>query len=385
MKPKLIRITTVPLSLDKLLEHQLRFMSSHYDITAISSGGPELEKIAIKEGVKVYPVLLTRKITPLADIKAVYRLYWFLKRKTPHIVHTHTPKAGIIGMLAARLAGVPVRLHTIAGLPLLEAGGMKRKLLNVIERVTYACATYIYPNSYGLRDIILDTGFCKEHKVKVIANGSSNGINATYFDPELFNKKQVYQLRSQWNIRPENFVFVFVGRLVGDKGINELVRAFDYISATRTGVKLLLVGPPEPDLDALLPETEWLIKANKNIICTGYQSDVRPFYAISDVLTFPSYREGFPNVVMQAGAMGLPAIVSNINGCNEIIKDGRNGLIIPVKNTEALQRAMLKVLDDPDLYRELQVNARPMITTRYQREAVWDALLDEYRRLMHNL
>jgi glycosyltransferase involved in cell wall biosynthesis len=378
-KMKLIRITTVPVSLDKLLEGQLSFMNAHYKVTAVSSEKDYLEKIGKKEGVEVFHLEMTRKITPLKDIMSVIKLYFFLKKHQPFIVHTHTPKAGITGMLAAKLSGVPHRLHTVAGLPLLEASGLKRTVLDFVEKLTYSCATKVYPNSYGLQSIILKNKFCTAEKLKVLANGSSNGIDTQHFSRENFSEAQVVDLKRSLGIAEDDFVFIFVGRLVGDKGINELARAFEIFSSQSEKTKLLLVGTPENDLDPLSPATLHIIEKNKSILSVGFQRDVRPYLAISDALVFPSYREGFPNVVMQAGAMGLPCIVSDINGCNEIISQDENGLIIPVKNDEALLTAMQKMVSDASLFEIMKEIARPMIVKRYEQNAVWQAILDEYR------
>lgn len=381
MKNKLFRITTVPISLEKLLENQLLFMKLHYEVTAISSDKPNLKRVGQLQEVPVFHVEMTRKITPWQDLKAVWQLYNYFKKEKPFIVHSHTPKAGTVGMMAAKLAGVPNRLHTIAGLPLLEARGFKRKLLNAVEKVTYTCATHIYPNSHGLKEIIIQEQFCKPNKLKVLGNGSSNGINTAYFNPDIFSAQQNKDLKNSLGIQPEDFVFVFVGRLVGDKGINELAQAFKKISSEAERVKLVLVGSFESELDALAPDTLQEITANNAIIAVGFQKDVRPYLAISDCLVFPSYREGFPNVVMQAGAMRLPSIVTNINGCNEIIREGENGTIIPVKNTDALYGAMRKMMEDHNFRTQLQQKARPMIVSRYEQQVVWEAILAEYKRL----
>jgi glycosyltransferase involved in cell wall biosynthesis len=378
---KLIRITTVPVSLKTLLKGQHQFMSNHYEVIGVSSEGKELQNVQNEEGVRVIPIEMTRTISPLSDLKSLYKLYKTLKKEKPLIVHSHTPKAGIIGMLAAKFTGVPHRLHTVAGLPLMEATGNKRKLLDFVERLTYSCATKVYPNSKGLRDFILKNNFTKPEKLKVIANGSSNGINTGHFDPSLFSATDQQTLKKKLAITAEDFVFIFVGRLVSDKGINELVHAFEKLSKENKTAKLLLVGPLESDLDPLNPETLSTLTLNKNIISAGFQNDVRPYFAISDVLVFPSYREGFPNVVMQAGAMGLPSIVTNINGCNEIIIEGQNGTIIPVKNSDAIYKAMKKMVSDNPFRTHLQKNARPMIVSRYEQKVVWEAILAEYKSL----
>ena len=380
----------MPLSLKVLLKGQLRFMASNgFDVKGVSSEGEELREVHENEGIAVEAITMSRKITPFQDLKSLWEMWNFLRKEKPQIVHTHTPKAGIIGMLAARLAGVPHRLHTVAGLPLMEAIGTKRKILNFVEKLTYSSATRVYPNSKGLYDFILQNNFTQSNKLKIIANGSSNGINTIFFSPAQVSEIEKAALREKLNIQPDDFVFVFVGRIVSDKGINELIKAFSELQAVEnnelTGIKLLLVGGLESDLDPLNPETLAEINQNRDIISVGFQQDVRPFFAISDALAFPSYREGFPNVVMQAGAMGLPSIVSDINGCNEIIVEGENGLIIPPKNVEKLKEKMLTLARDKNLYIKLKENSRRMIKNRYEQSMVWKALLEEYEGLLQSV
>ena len=387
---KLIRITTVPISFKVLLKGQLRFMASNgFDVKGVSSEEEELREVYENEGIMMKVINMSRKITPFQDLKSLWEMWNFLRKERPQIVHTHTPKAGIIGMLAARLAGVPYRLHTVAGLPLMEATGIKRKILNFVEKLTYSSATRVYPNSKGLYDFILQNNFTQSNKLKIIGNGSSNGINTTFFSPEQVSETEKGALREKLNIQPDDFVFVFVGRIVSDKGINELIKAFSELQTAENnepaGIKLLLVGGLESDLDPLNPETLAEINQNKDIISVGFQQDVRPFFAISDALAFPSYREGFPNVVMQAGAMGLPSIVSDINGCNEIIVEGENGLIIPPKNVEKLKEKMLTLAKDKNLYTKLRENSRRMIESRYEQSVVWNALLEEYEGLLQSV
>ena len=379
MKSKLIRITTVPISLEKLLENQLTFMNKFYDVTAISSDKVRLEKFGKDNKVKVFNVEMTRVISPYKDFKSLLKMYLFFLKEKPQIVHSHTPKAGTIGILAAKLAGVPHRLHTVAGLPLLEAKGFKRILLNFVEKITYSAATKVFPNSFGLRDIILKERFCSKDKLQVIGNGSSNGINTEYFDISKLNKNELQKLRTDLSISEEDFVFVFVGRIVSDKGINELLSAFNKLTFSK--VKLLLVGPKEPELDPLTNASEQLIIKNKNIIEVGYQSDIRNYLAISSALVFPSYREGFPNVVLQAGSFGLPSIVSDINGCNEIIINGYNGIIVPVKNKNILYESMIKLIEDKVLYATLTSNSRQRIVENYDQLVMWDKILTVYKSL----
>ncbi len=222
MKKKLIRITTIPESLGRLLQGQLKFMADHYEVIGISSSGNDfLNQVGSAEGIKVIPIEMTRKITPIKDLIAVWQLYKVFKYEKPFIVHSHTPKAGTLGMFAAYLAKVPHRLHTIAGLPLLEATGKKRWLLDVVEKLTYKCATKIYPNSFGLKDIILKNKYTTNNKLQVIGNGSSNGIETIHCDPSLYDESEKEELRIALGIEKSDFVYIFVGRLVKDKGVDE--------------------------------------------------------------------------------------------------------------------------------------------------------------------
>ena len=380
MKSKLIRITTVPSSLKILLKGQHSFMSEYYDVIGISSKGEDLDEVKNNEGIETIAVEMTRTISPFKDLRSVWKLYQIFRRERPKIVHTHTPKAGIVGMLAAKLAGVPIRLHTVAGLPLLEVTGLKRFLLNSVEKLTYSCATKVYPNSVGLYNIILEQKFCKNEKLMVISNGSSNGIDIHYFNPAAVSNEQQKTLKKDLQIKPNDFVFILIGRLVGDKGINELITSFKTISKSHKNCKLLLVGASEPELDPLSPETISIMKENKDIIEVGFQKDVRPYLSISNALVFPTYREGFPNVVLQACAMGLPAIVTDINGCNEIIMEGKNGTIITPKDIDALTNAMQKFLEEKEHWQDAN-SYRKTIVDRFQQEIVWNALLAEYKTL----
>ena len=378
---KLIRITTVPSSLRSLLKGQHRFMSKYFEVIGVSGDGDALAEVRQNEGIRTHVVEMTRTITPLKDLKALLKLYKFFKKEKPFIVHSHTPKAGTVGMIAAKLAGVPNRLHTIAGLPLLEKTGVMRKLLNLVEKLTYSCSTLILPNSFKLKRIILTEKFTSASKLKVIGHGSSNGIDTEHYNIAHVTEKEKEQLRESLNINENDTVFIFIGRIVKDKGINELVAAFNLLTKKHSRCKLLLIGSRENHLDPLLSKTEILIKENICIIPTGVQKDIRPYVSISHALTFPSYREGFPNVVLQASCMCLPCIVSDINGCNEIIEDQVNGLIIPVKNSEALESAMIYMIENPEKRLDMIKHSRKRILERYKQEFIWNESLKLYRSL----
>lgn len=383
--PVLIRITTVPLSLEKLLEGQMNFMQQqNLKVYMISSPGPVTKSLEERENCKFIGLPMTRTISPLKDIVSIFKLIKLLKKLRPDIVHTHTPKAGLIGMTAAWLCKVPVRLHTVAGLPLMEAKGLKKGILIWVEKMTYAFACYVYPNSFELKKYILENNFVSAKKLKVIGNGTSNGIDTDYFKKTPDILKQAQALKQQFSLTISDITFIFIGRIVKDKGINELVQSFNQLNQKYSNLKLLLVGNFEDELDPIDANTKEIINLNNNIICTGFINDVRAYLAASDVLIFPSYREGFPNVPLQAGCMDLPMIVSDINGCNEIVENYINGLIIPAKNVAALQLAMEKMITDEKLRCSCAYSSRQKIVENYSREFIWNKLLGEYKNLLHN-
>jgi glycosyltransferase involved in cell wall biosynthesis len=380
-KKKLVRITTVPLSLDKILDGQLAFMNNHYEVIAVSSEKEYLTRCAKNEGVRFKHIEMTRKITPIKDFISLIKLISFLKKERPLIIHSHTPKAGILAMLASKITNIPIRLHTVAGLPLMEEKGNKKKMLELIEKLTYSFSTFVFTNSNGLYKYIIDNNYVSKSKLKVIGNGSSNGVDVNYFSPTSVSEKEKEKLKLSLGILENDFTFVFVGRIVADKGINELINAFDTISFQNNAIKLLLVGEQESHLDPLNENTLKLISSNKNIIKTGFQKDIRPFLAVSDALVFPSYREGFPNVIMQAGAMELPVIATNINGCNEIIVNEKNGVLIELKNNGAIVKAMVRLIEDEAFYKNLKSNARSMIVSRFERKVICEKILYEYKEM----
>lgn len=376
---KVIRTSTIPISLNKLLKGQLKFLSKEFEVIGLSSSGTDLDEVKDREGVKTIAVEMQRGMSPFKDIVSLVKLYLVFKKEKPQIVHSITPKAGLLCMLAAKFAGVPIRMHMFTGLLFPTMKGFSQKIFIKMDQLLCWAATNIYPEGNGVKQDLINYNITSK-PLKVLANGNVNGIDLDFFSPKQISEDQKYQLRNELNFGPQDFVFVFVGRLVGDKGINELVDAFK--SFDNSNVKLLLVGPLELKQDPIKEATIKEITNNKNIISVGSKSDVRPYLAISDVLVFPSYREGFPNVVLQAGAMELPCIVTNISGCNEIIEEGKNGIIIPPKNKLAIANAMNFVIENKDKKEFFRKNARSMIESRYNQKLVWNAILKEYNSLI---
>lgn len=377
MKPRLLRITTVPVSLKLLLEGQFTFFQDQgFDVLTVSADGPEVAYLK-KNQIRHQVVAMTRAITPLRDLFALWQLILIILKFKPAIVHTHTPKAGLLGMMAAWICRVPVRMHTVAGLPLMEAVGIKRSLLLLTEKITYVCAHRIYPNSSGLLKYIQSEFQTQSEKFKILGKGSSNGIDASYFSRNADLQKQALAIREQYNIGIDTIVFSFVGRLVKDKGIVELVQAFKKIKNS-CPARLMLIGPFEENLDPLPVEIMTFIQNDNSVILPGFQHDVRPWMMASDVFVFPSYREGFPNVVMQAACLEIPCIVSDINGCNEIIQQNETGLYVQAKDSESLYSAMLLMANDKEKRISIGQKSREFVAKNFDRTYFWSELLNEY-------
>lgn len=366
-KKKIIRITTVGMSLDSLLKGQLNMLSEHYEVVGVCSPGPELKLVSEREGIRTIGVNMERHIALRQDLKSLRALIRLFRKEKPWMVHSITPKAGLLSMIAAKLCGVPVRIHTFTGLIWPTAEGMRRQLLMFTDKITCACATDIIPEGKGVRHDMMAAHITSK-PLHVIGNGNVNGIDLTYFDPAKYPAHDA-----------STFTFVFVGRLVADKGINELMEAFNWLHTEHKNVRLLLVGPYEQNLDPLNADTLEIIETNEGVTAVGEQKDVRPYYAQADALVFPSYREGFPNVVLEAGAMGLPCIVTDINGCNEIVFDGINGTIIQPRSEQELYEAMLSYVLHPDHVKVMARQARRLIAERFERSMVWRGLLKRYQ------
>lgn len=378
-KKKLIRITTIDGSLDGLLKGQLKFLNQYYDVVGAANDSGLLSTVAKREGIRTEAVKMNREISLSQDIKSLWNLVILFRKEKPYIVHANTPKGSLLAMIAAKITRVPHRIYTVTGLRFETTHGKLRTILKTMERITCMCANKIIPEGNGVKDTLICENITNK-PLNVIHNGNINGIDISYFSPENISTTR-NEVRNKLEISDEYFTFIFVGRIVRDKGMNELAEAMKLLNQNNLKVKLILVGNFESELDPILTENEYFFKNDESVIFVGYQNDIRPYLVAADALVFPSYREGFPNVVLQAGAMGLASIVTNINGCNEIIKENENGNIIPTKDTTALYNAMTDYIKDPIRVKNMKDKSREIISSKYNQSDVWNALLNEYRNL----
>lgn len=376
---KLIRITTSDISLDLLLKGQLKFLNRYYEVVGVSSDTGLLQQVARREGIRVAELSMKRNISLRRDLACLIHLIRLFHKEKPFIVHANTPKASLLAMTAAWIDRVPHRIYTVTGLRYQGMSGLGRAILKTTERITCLMANKVIPEGQGVKQT-LRADCITSKPLEVIHHGNINGIDTSHFNADACRATR-QQIRKTLHIDDNDFTFIFIGRIVKDKGMDELAMAMKNISASNHHCKLILVGWFEKEHDSIKEFSEDFFKYNSCVRYVGYRKDVRPYLLAADALVFPSYREGFPQVVMEAGAMGLPSIVTDINGCNEIIVEGENGQIIPPKDSKALYKAMEHFLNSPQGVAYMASNARRMIQLRYEHEDVMKELLKMYRTL----
>ena len=386
IKYRIMRITTVPLSLHKLLKGQMSYMVEHgFDVLMVSADGPEIAAVTKHEGCPHHVVHMTRKLTPFQDLVSLWKLFLLIRKYRPHIVHTHTPKAGLLGMLAAKIAGVPIRMHTVAGLPWMESKGIKKMLLKSVERITAWSAQYLYANSRSLKQFMIDEHIVTNvEKLNVLGAGTSNGIDLSYFSSKQVSPAVINDVKRAAGLPEHGRAWLFVGRIVADKGIQELYDAFSELNKAYPDDQLWLVGPFE-EHNELNDSLRLNLSNNPNIKMWGYQEDVRPYMAVAYALVFPSYREGFPNVPLQAAAMECPLILSDINGCNELVSHNENGLLIPVKDSLSLYHAMLFLQSDDEKRLAFVEKTLQIVYARYNQQQIHQSLKSEYTNALNTV
>ncbi len=380
VKKKFYITTTIPTTLN-FFKGNLAFLNEHFQVKAISSDKAQLAEIKKREGIDIHCIPMRREISLLNDFVCLLRFIWLFIKERPDIVHGNTPKAALLSMFASKITGVKNRVYMCHGLRYQGTTGFKRKLLMRMEKLTCSSASRVICVSNGVKSTLISEGLCKAEKAMVILNGSAAGLDFSYFKKHDDNSAKD-SIRTALNIGADDFAFIFVGRIVGDKGVNELVKAFTTLVKVQKNTHLILAGPEENDLNPIDLSTKELIKRNKNIHAVGRISNVIDYLSVSDSLVLPSYREGFGMVLLEAGAMELPCIATDIIGCNEIIINRENGLIVPSKDVNALKEAMITMIEDKELYLKMKNNARRMVKERYEQKMVWNALLEEYKRLL---
>jgi glycosyltransferase involved in cell wall biosynthesis len=381
--PKLIRVTTVPMALKHLLSGQMRYMNENgFEVIMVSAAGKEIDEVTANEDCPHHIINMTRKITPVADLKSLWQLYRFFKKEKPAIVHSHTPKAGLLAMLAAKFAGVKVRIHTIAGLRFMTSSGFTRKILVFMEKLTGRAATHVWPNSFSILKYVQDNKLVAAKKLQVIGLGSSNGINLNRFNALALQPSKEEELKKQLQYN-ENFTYLLsVGRIVKDKGIDELLVSFDKLYLQNAGLRLILLGSFEEDLDPVSDKAKKILREHPGIIHINWSDEVAYYMHLAHILIHPSYREGFPNVLLQAGAMGCPVVCSRIEGNIDIVEDKRTGLIFEAKNETDLIEKLTFALEHRDLMKSYAAELQKKVLTNFDQGLVHELIKKKYLELL---
>jgi glycosyltransferase involved in cell wall biosynthesis len=379
---KLVHLTTVPQTLYFLVSHFRELRNRGVDVDVIAAPGEHLNRLRDDEKVNIHGVRMKRQLTPWEDLITVIAMVRLFRKLRPVIVHAHTPKGGLLGMLAAWLAGVRVRVYHVHGLPLETSKGLKRILLICAEWLACRCANQVYGVSDSVRNVVVQKGLCPSARIRVLNHGSISGVDAIRtFVPEPPSGTSRQRIRDHWGIKRESLVIGFVGRLVRDKGFRELAEAWQLLRVEFDEVHLLIVGGFETD-DLELHAAQNLLQQDNRVHFAGEVCNMPPLYSAMDVVAFPTYREGLGQVGLEAGAMQLPVVASRVTGCVDAIIDGTTGILVPPRDPEALAQALRSYLIDPALRQRHGAEGRVHVLAKFSPDDVLSALFNEYDRLL---
>ena len=374
---RIVYITTVPRSFNQLRGH-LRYLGEQgFDIHCISSPGPELDIVAQRENVQIHPVLMHRSISPLHDLLTIIKIVLILIKLKPSIVHAGTPKGGFLGIIAAVLAGIPIRIYYILGFRYIGMKSWKRSVVYLADKIACLLANKIYCVSHSLHSLSTKLNLCPHSKISVRLNGSLNGVDAK----ERFNPKKLAgegeSIRKEICIPQNAIVIGFMGRIVKDKGFVELVQAWKQIRNKISNVHMLIVGPYELG-DPVPLDVRNILESDSHIHLMGWVLNQDPYYAAMDIYVLPSYREGFPTTTLEAAAMELPVVATKIPGCIDSVVNGVTGTLVEVKDSVDLASALINYCENQKLRIEHGLNGRKRVLSDYQPEAIWELMVDEY-------
>jgi glycosyltransferase involved in cell wall biosynthesis len=381
---KICRIATVPFYLAAHLKGQVEFLQTvGADVVLVSSPGSELRKLNFGMGLSHQTIRIPRNIAPIEDIRALVRLIRLFRRNHFDLVHSTTPKAGLLTAIAARIAQIPIRVHTWTGQQWVTLRGPVRWVSKWADRLIGILSTRCYADSHSQRQFLIDEGIIRSRKISVIGANSLSGVDMQRFDPARYSATSKMRLRKEFEIGNEDRIIVFVGRITQDKGVQELLAAFDFLRQDGYKIRLLLVGPFDEECGGMPTIARREIESHQNVHLVGYTEEPEKILAISDIFCLPSYREGFPTVVIEAAAMGLPAVGTRINGMIDAIVDHHTGLLVPARDVRALANAIRFLLDDPQEAMQMGRTARQRCMENFSAEKINKALVEEYLRLMN--
>lgn len=374
LKQKLVIVTTVPITIKSILKNQPKFLNSFFDVSIITSSGKEIDDIKKNEGVKVYSLDMKRGITPLRDLISVYKLFILFLKIRPDIVHSYTPKAGLLSMLASSFALVKVRIHTFTGLIFPSRKGATKLILVLMDRLTIFLSSLVIAESNGVKDELKSIK-APLSKIKKIGNGNIAGVDEQLFSPISIDEKK--RLKDSYGIPHEAFTFCYVGRVNYEKGISEMIDAFIRLK----GNPYLIIAGNFDGEYPISKNIQKLIRLHPRIIHFGFVDEVKKIYGASDVSVLVSYREGFPNTILESFSMGVPCIATNVNGSREIIKSNKTGWLIPIMDKESTFMAMNTSMQSIEKLENIGRHCRELIIEKFTKKNYLKELLSFYQNL----
>ena len=377
IKNKFIIATSDPVMLN-FFSGQIQILKTKFCVEVVSNSKAGMSSFCKNEDVIGHVVRTRREISILSDIRSLLQFIALFFKEKPYVIHGNSPKAGLLSMMSGWVVRVPVRIYYIHGLRYQGDSGLKRKLLIMIESVACFFATDLFAAGLGVKETLIHDKITTK-EINIINNGSINGVDLDYFSRH--NLVGIENIRHAYGVKESDIIFGFVGRVVRDKGVNELVQSFLEINKSFTNTKLLLVGGYEQSLSPINDDIKLEIEKNKHIIHVGFQSDIRKFLNIMNFFVFPSYREGLGVSILEASAMELPIIATDIVGPNEIITHGYNGILVQPRSTEKLTHAMKALLLDDAVCKKISKNAREVVLDKYAQKDVWEKTLYAYCNL----
>jgi glycosyltransferase involved in cell wall biosynthesis len=381
---RLCRIVTIPYTFTTLLPEQLRVIrDSDIDVMLASSSGSDLDMIARNLSLQSTPIDMARTPSPIRDLKSLIALIKIFQREKFDIVHSSTLKAGLLAALAGWLTGVPVRIHTYTGQIWVEMKNPMRLFMRGVDQLIGLLNTQVYADSFSQRDLLVRERIVEPNKIKVIANGSLSGVDLHRFNPDRLTSYRA-DIRRRLGVADSDIVIVFVGRVTRDKGIVELLYAFEILRYQHQDIHLVLVGPSEIERDLMPAKILKMLSENDRIHLVGFVANPETYLAAADIFCLPSYREGFGSAAIEAGAMNLPSVATSVTGLVDAVVDGETGLLVPPKHVEALSRALDVLAASPEMRRRMGGAARARAIRLFDAKVVNRAVADEYINLAHH-
>lgn len=382
-KLHIARVSTVPFFVLTQLKSQIDAFASHgMTVTVITSAEDFPGQMNQIESAGYIVVNISRNISLARDIVSLVKLFRLFRVHKFDVVHSTTPKAGLLCAIASYFAGVPIRLHTFTGQPWATMSGVKKNILKVCDKVIGTLSTHCYADSSTQKHFLVENSIIKKDRISVLGHGSLAGVDLSRFNKTKYSCEFVSELRSTLGIPLNGKVILFVGRITPEKGIQELMDAFVSVAAADDLIHLLLVGPVEEKggeiIDAFANDHAWT-----RVHRVGFTKEPEKFMASADLLCLPSYREGFGTVVIEAAAMGIPTVGTSIYGLSDAVVDGVTGLLVPPQDADALARALSRLLDDSTLLREMGKRASARAVEEFDSVKMSGLMLDEYERFYH--